>query len=146
VAAVFVAIAAACTDEAATSGATALGSPKVSASLAPMSRFPALSQDQLITMSEPVQIRGAGRTPLEGRVFGSGDVGIVLAHMAGDQSQWFGLAGLLGDHGYRVLTFDRRGTCPDCELGCSGGQNDGQGWKDLSFLVERLRETGAGRS
>jgi pimeloyl-ACP methyl ester carboxylesterase len=59
------------------------------------------------------------------------------------KSQWFGLAGLLADHGYRVLTFDRRGTCPDGELGCSGGQNDGQGWKDLSFLVERLRETGA---
>jgi pimeloyl-ACP methyl ester carboxylesterase len=110
-----------------------------------MSRFPALSQDQLITMSEPVQIRGAGGTPLEGRVFRSGDVGIVLAHMgaAGDQSQWFELAGLLADHGYRVLAFDRRGTCPDGELGCSGGQNDGQGWKDLSFLVERLRETGA---
>ena len=96
-------------------------------------------------MSEPVQIRGVGGTPLEGRVFGSGDVGVVLAHMgaAGDQSQWFGLAGLLADRGYRVLTFDRRGTCPDGELGCSGGQNDGQGWKDLSFLVERLRVTGA---
>jgi pimeloyl-ACP methyl ester carboxylesterase len=147
VAAVFVAIAAACTDEAATSGATASGSPKASASPAPMSRFPALSQDQLFAMSEPVQIRGAGGTPLEGRVFGSGAVGVVLAHMgaAGDQSQWFGLAGLLADRGYRVLTFDRRGTCPDGELGCSGGHNDGQGWKDLSFLVERLRETGARR-
>jgi hypothetical protein len=42
--------------------------------------------------------------PLEGRVFGSADVGVVLAHMRpGDQSQWLGFAALLADQGYQAL-------------------------------------------
>jgi pimeloyl-ACP methyl ester carboxylesterase len=62
----------------------------------------------------------------------------------GDQSQWFGLAGLLADNGYRVMTYNRRGSCPGGELGCSGGHDVG-GWRDLAFVVERLREAGAQR-
>ena len=96
-------------------------------------------------MSEPVRLRGDGGVRLEGRLFGSGDVGVALAHMGGgDQSQWFGLAGLLADNGYRVLTYNRRGSCPGGELGCSGGHDVG-GWRDLAFVVERLRDAGAQR-
>jgi hypothetical protein len=109
------------------------------------SRFPALERADLLAMSEPVRLRGDGGVRLEGRLFGSGDVGVALAHMGGgDQSQWFGLAGLLADNGYRVLTYNRRGSCPGEELGCSGGQDVG-GWRDLAFVVERLREAGAQR-
>src|SRR5215211_3940563 len=109
------------------------------------SRFPELSEDELLAMSDPISVRGEDDVRLEGRLFGSGKVGIVLAHMgaSGDQSQWLGLAGLLAEHGYRVLTFNRRGSCPGGDLGCSGGRNDGGGWKDLPFLVERLSEAGA---
>ena len=111
------------------------------------SQFPALSEEELLAMSEPVSLRGEGEVHLEGRLFGSGEVGVVLAHMggSGDQSQWLALAGLLAEHGYRVLTYNRRGTCPGGDLGSSGGRNEGGGWQDLTFLVERLRDAGARR-
>ena len=97
-------------------------------------------------MSEPVRFRGAGGVRLEGRVFGSGDVGVVLGHMRpGDQSQWLGFAALLADQGYLVLTYDRRGVCPGGELGCSGGQMSDSGWEDLAYAVDLLRARGAGR-
>jgi pimeloyl-ACP methyl ester carboxylesterase len=109
------------------------------------SRFPALERADLLAMSDPVRLRGDGGVRLEGRLFGSGDVGVALAHMGGgDQSQWFGFAGLLADNGYRVLTYNRRGSCPGGELGCSGGHDVG-GWRDLAFVVERLRDAGAQR-
>ena len=47
---------------------------------------------------------------LSGRVFGAGDVGVVLAHMyAKDQSSWSELAEVLAVEGYQVLAFDFRG-------------------------------------
>jgi pimeloyl-ACP methyl ester carboxylesterase len=83
---------------------------------------------------------------LEGRVFGSGEVGVVLGHMRpGDQSQWLGLAALLADRGYLVLTYDRRGVCPGGELGCSGGRASDSAWEDLAYAVDLLRERGASR-
>jgi pimeloyl-ACP methyl ester carboxylesterase len=120
---------------------------QTAASLTPeaTSAFPEPSEDELLAMSEPISVRGEGGVRLEGRLFGSGGVGVVLAHMGagGDQSQWLELAGYLADRGYRVLTFNRRGSCPGDDLGCSSGRNDGGGWKDLASLVERLREAGA---
>ena len=95
-------------------------------SQAATSRFPALERADLLAMSEPVRLHGDGGVRLEGRLFGSGVVGVALAHMrGGDQSQWFELAGLLADNGYRVLTYNRRGSCPGGELGCSGGHDVG---------------------
>ena len=115
-------------------------------SQAATSRFPALERADLLAMSEPVRLHGDGGVRLEGRLFGSGEVGVALAHMrGGDQSQWFELAGLLADNGYRVLTYNRRGSCPGGELGCSAGSEDAGGWKDLEFVVDRLREAGARR-
>lgn len=81
-------------------------------------------------MSEPVRIPGDGGVRLEGRLFGSGEVGVALAHMRpGDQSQWFELAGLLANNGYRVLTYNRRGNCQGGEFGCSGGNDDVGAWR-----------------
>ena len=110
------------------------------------SAFPAFDQAEALAMSEPVQFAGAGGVRLEGRVFGSGDVGVVLGHMRpGDQSQWLGFAALLADRGYLVLTYDRRGVCRGRKLGCSGGQVSDSGWEDLAYAVDLLREQGASR-
>jgi pimeloyl-ACP methyl ester carboxylesterase len=53
------------------------------------------------------------RTPvsLDGRVFGDGDVGVILVHMRPvDQTAWFPLAAELARTGaFTVLTFDLRG-------------------------------------
>jgi pimeloyl-ACP methyl ester carboxylesterase len=136
-------VVAACSGE--PSGTQTPASPSPTVSPDATSRFPELSEDELLAMTRPFSVRGEDDVRLEGRLFGSGEVGVVFAHMggSGDQSQWLGLAGLLAEQGYRVLTFNRRGSCPGGDLGCSGGRNDGDGWKDLAFLVERLREAGA---
>ena len=97
-------------------------------------------------MSTPVRVRAAEGVRLEGRRFGSGDVGVVLSHMGGgDQSQWIEFAGQLADEGYLALTYNRRGSCPGGELGCSTGTDHGDGWKDLAFLVDEARAAGAER-
>ena len=122
-------------------------SPSPTVSPGATSRFPVLSEDELLAMSRPISVRGEDGVRLEGRLFGSGEVGVVFAHMGagGDQSQWLGLAGVLAEQGYRVLTFDRRGSCPGGDLGCSGGRASDAGWKDLAYAVDLLRERGASR-
>jgi Alpha/beta hydrolase family len=113
----------------------------------PTSTFPVLGETELLAMSEPVTFEAADGVGLDGRLFGSGDVGVVLSHMRpGDQGQWFAFAGLLANRGYRVLTYDRRGECPGGDLGCSDGRTGGPGaWRDLSSAVELLREDGSDR-
>jgi len=113
----------------------------------PTSSFPVLDESELLSMSEPVTFEAADGVALEGRLFGSGDVGVVLSHMRpGDQGQWLAFAGLLADHGYRVLTFDRRGECPGGDLGCSDGDRGDAGtWKDLASAVAFLRDEGSDR-
>ena len=125
---------------------TASTSASVSASAEVASEFASFDRAEVLSMSEAVRFRGAGGVDLEGRVFGSGDVGVVLAHMRpGDQSQWIEFAALLADHGYLVLTYDHRGVCPGGELGCSSGKTGDIGWEDLAFAVELLRARGASR-
>lgn len=86
---------------------------------------------------------------LEGRLFGSGTTGVVLAHMgnAGDsQADWYGVAGALADRGYAVLTFDRRGVCPGGFDGCSSGSDNYLNhWKDVVGAVGFMTEKGIGR-
>ena len=111
---------------------------------AELSSFPAFSREELIAMSEPVRVRAAEGVRIAGRLFGSGDV--VLSHMGtGDQSQWLEFAGQLAEEGYLAMTYNRRGSCPGGELGCSTGTDDGDGWRDLTFLVEEARAVGAQR-
>lgn len=107
-----------------------------------ISRFPLFGEAEALAMSEPVRFRSADGVRLEGRLFGSGDVGVVLAHMSpGDQSQWLEFATLLASNGYRVLTYDRRGTCPGGVSGCSAGTATGDDWKDLRSAVAVLRDS-----
>src|SRR6266540_2730148 len=124
------------------------GSPHPSPTPVPAStsQFPDFEESEALAMSEPVRFRAADGVPLEGRMFGSGQVGIVLAHMRpGDQSQWLQVAALLATEGYRVLTYNRRGTCPGGDLGCSGGTGSGHDWKDLGPAVDVLRTAGPRR-
>ena len=47
---------------------------------------------------------------LQGRIFGTGDEGVVLAHMyPADQRSWWDFAGVLAEEGYTALTFNFRG-------------------------------------
>jgi hypothetical protein len=125
---------------------TASTSASVSASTEVASEFASFDRAEVLSASEAVRFRGAGGVDLEGRVFGSGDVGVVLAHMrSGDQSQWIEFAALLADHGYLVPTYNHRGVCPGGELGCSSGKTGDIGWGDLAFAVELLRARGASR-
>jgi predicted alpha/beta-hydrolase family hydrolase len=110
------------------------------------SRFPDIVESEALAMSEPVRFPAADGVPLEGRIFGSGEVGVVLSHMRpGDQSQWLPFAALLATEGYRVLTYNRRGNCPGGELGCSGGTETGDDWKDLKPAVDLVRRAGSRR-
>ena len=113
----------------------------------PTSSFPVIDERELVSMSEPVTFEAADGVGLEGRLFGSGDVGVVLSHMRpGDQGQWVAFAGLLAENGYRVLTYDRRGECPGGDLGCSEGDEGDPGtWKDLAGAVAFLRDEGSDR-
>lgn len=134
-------------NESSPTGSTAAQATSPSPSPEPTSTFPVLGQSELLAMSEPVTFEAAGEVMLEGRLFGSGDVGVVLSHMRpGDQGQWLSFAGLLAERGYRVLTYDRRGVCPGGALGCSesGGQ-DLRAWRDLASAVELLRDEGSDR-
>ena len=106
-----------------------------------------LGEDELLAMSEAVAFEAPDGVGLEGRLFGSGDVGVVLSHMRpGDQGQWLAFAGMLADRGYRVLTYDRRGECPGGDLGCSEGNGGDPGaWRDLASAVALLRDEGSER-
>ena len=47
---------------------------------------------------------------LRGHLYGSGETGVILAHMyPADQSDWTDFAEVLAAHGYQALTFDFRG-------------------------------------
>jgi pimeloyl-ACP methyl ester carboxylesterase len=96
-----------------------------------------------------VHFRASDGILLEGRLFGNGETVVVLSHMGreGDsQRDWFGVARLLADKGYRVLTYDRRGVCPGAGAGCSHGIDDYTlHWKDVVGADRHLRRHGAGR-
>jgi dienelactone hydrolase len=99
--------------------------------------------------SEAVRFRASDGTRIEGRLFGDGQVAIVLAHQVDQvQSAWYAFAGELAGRGYVALTFNFRGYCPGGADGCSGEGSVGtDGWQDVAgavrFLNERVFLTGA---
>lgn len=108
-------------------GSTAGGSTSPSPSPIPTpSSEPGPSVDQLaLEASRAVRFPSADGTVLEGRVFGEGRTGIVLAHMlGGNQGEWFPLAPALAEAGYAVLTFGFQGSCPGDPYGCSDGERN----------------------
>jgi predicted alpha/beta-hydrolase family hydrolase len=97
--------------------------------------------------SRAVVFHASDGTRLEGRVFGSGSVGVVLSHMfPADQRSWWPFAGALADDGYRLLTFDFRGYCPGGDAGCSGGSKDiSKISQDVVAAATYLRDAGAAK-
>jgi pimeloyl-ACP methyl ester carboxylesterase len=95
--------------------------------------------------SRAVRFAAGEHVRLSGRVFGSGSVGVVLAHQVdNDQSAWFPFAQRLASQGYRVLTFDLRGYCPGGVDGCSSGNPDVEASADdVDAAVRFIRRGGA---
>ena len=95
--------------------------------------------------SRVVSFESSDGVALEGRVFGNGSTGVVLAHMRpADQRSWFAFARRLADQGYLALTFDFRGYCPGGEGGCSSGEVDtSELWRDVLGAIELVRSEGA---
>jgi pimeloyl-ACP methyl ester carboxylesterase len=99
--------------------------------------------DEAVAASTPVSWESDDGTRIEGRLFGNGSVGVVLAHMfPADQTSWYDFASTLADEGYTALTFNFRGYCPGGEGGCSGGERTiPEIWRDVasaaSFLAGR---------
>ena len=70
--------------------------------------LPACASDSAV--GTPVQLKTADGQTLGGHLYGSGEVGVILAHQYnGDQTGWTDFAMVLAAHGYQALTFDFRG-------------------------------------
>jgi alpha-beta hydrolase superfamily lysophospholipase len=99
------------------------------------------------TRGEKVAFQASDGVELVGRIFGEGDVGVVLAHMGrweDTQADWYRLSQALAKRGYIALTYNRRGVCTARGRDCSGGSDDyGSSWMDVVGASEFLRERGA---
>jgi pimeloyl-ACP methyl ester carboxylesterase len=107
-----------------------------------------------------VAFPGAGEVRLEGRLFGRGRTGVVLAHgvwIGGvegtdspDQGQvvWFDLAAALADAGHLALTYNLPGHCPGGPGGCSrppASSSSGDAWRHLIAAVAFMEGRGVER-
>jgi pimeloyl-ACP methyl ester carboxylesterase len=77
---------------------------------------------------------------LGGHVFGSGQAGVILAHMyPADQTSWYSTAQRLAQAGHLVLTFDFRGYGES-----SGSKRIDLIDRDVSAAITQIRKEGAG--
>jgi uncharacterized protein len=97
--------------------------------------------------SKAVSFVSADGVTLEGRLFGEGEVGVVLSHMLpADQTSWWDFADQLAGEGYLVLTYDFRGYCPGGNAGCSRGEKNIEAiWQDVLGAIDFIRSQGAQR-
>jgi pimeloyl-ACP methyl ester carboxylesterase len=131
-------IAAACSGN--TEPSSDVGSP--SSTAPPASLAPSPSIGPYLEGSKLVRFSTTDGVELEGRLFGHGPVGVVLAHgnEPSAQATWYPFVRVLLKHGYEVLTFDFRGFCPGGTEGCSEGTVDGQGFPlDVEAAVRYVR-------
>jgi pimeloyl-ACP methyl ester carboxylesterase len=86
-------------------------------------------------------------TKLLGRLWGEGEVGVVLAHGFSEftgQDDWLPFPGILAAQGYHALTFNFRGFCSTD--GCSGRRMElGNNWLDVVAATKLLEARGATR-
>jgi pimeloyl-ACP methyl ester carboxylesterase len=94
---------------------------------------------------QAVRFSAADGIGLVGRLSGTGDVGVILAHGFSHgiaQEGWLGFVPALVSRGYMVLTFNFRGFC-DSE-GCSDRRGDlGKNWQDAMAAVAFMEKRGA---
>jgi len=93
----------------------------------------------------PVRFSAADGVYMVGRLWGTGDVGVILAHGFSHglaQDGWLEFVPALVSRGYTVLTFNFRGFC-DSE-GCSDRRGGlGKNWRDAMAAVEFMQTRGA---
>ncbi len=93
----------------------------------------------------PVRFVAADGVELVGRLSGTGDVGVILAHGFSHgtaQEGWLRFVPALVSRGYTVLTFNFRGFC-DSE-GCSEFPSElGKNWRDAMAAVAFMETRGA---
>jgi pimeloyl-ACP methyl ester carboxylesterase len=92
-----------------------------------------------------VRFVAADGVELVGRLSGTGDIGVILAHGFSHgtaQEGWLRFVPALVSRGYTVLTFNFRGFC-DSE-GCSEGPSQlGKNWRDAMAAVAFMKTRGA---
>jgi pimeloyl-ACP methyl ester carboxylesterase len=97
--------------------------------------------------AEKVTFEAADGVKLIGRLYGEGDVGVVLAHMGrpGDTLlDWAPISRELANRGYMALAFNRRGVCTTPRRECSTGFSDyASSWNDVVGAVNYIRTKGA---
>jgi dienelactone hydrolase len=104
------------------------------------------SQGTTSAGGEQVTFEASDGVKLVGRLFGEGEVGVVMAHMGGpsdSQKNWYSLARALAKRGYVALAYNRRGVCTASGRECSGGVDDyASSWKDVVGAADFLRGRG----
>jgi pimeloyl-ACP methyl ester carboxylesterase len=94
-----------------------------------------------------VKFEAADGVKLVGRLYGDGDVGVVLAHMGRPGDTLLDSAPLsreLANRGYMALAYNRRGVCTTPDRECSAGFNDYAGsWNDVVGAANYVRTGGA---
>jgi pimeloyl-ACP methyl ester carboxylesterase len=92
----------------------------------------------------PVRFSAADGVELVGRLSGTGDVGVILAHGFSHgtaQEGWLRFVPALVSRGYTVLTFNFRGFCDS--KGCSEGPSElGKNWRDAMAAVAFMETRG----
>jgi pimeloyl-ACP methyl ester carboxylesterase len=96
---------------------------------------------------EAVRIGAGDGEMLAGRLWGEGDVAVILAHgfsIETAQDDWLPFPPALAQRGYTVLSFNFRGFC-DSKAGSDGIIELGNNWRDAMAAVAFLEERGAKR-
>jgi dienelactone hydrolase len=128
------------------SGAAATVSPPVSAESRSSGSAARPSQGE--GGFEPITFSTSDGIAIEGRLFGEGEVAVVLAHgsFESGQESWASYARTLAAEGYLVLTLNLRGYCPGGGGGCSGGaRNPPETWRDVVAAADAVQKRGAAR-
>jgi predicted alpha/beta hydrolase len=99
--------------------------------------------EQHAAAAAPVRFTTPDGVQLAGKLYGDGDVAVVLSHMGrtGDtQAEWAGLARTLAARGYLALTYNRRGIPPS-----KGDDSYSGSWQDVVGADRFVRSRGAGK-
>jgi pimeloyl-ACP methyl ester carboxylesterase len=105
----------------------------------------ATSATETVSSPRPVRFSAADGVELVGRLSGTGDAGVILAHGFSQgvaQEAWLPFVPALVSRGYTVLTFNFRGFCDS--NGCSEGPSQlGKNWRDAMAAVGFMDTRGA---
>jgi pimeloyl-ACP methyl ester carboxylesterase len=105
------------------------------------SHVPSASSSASPVPRTPVRFRDSDGVRIDGSMFGSGRVGVVLGHGSdGDQRDWWNFAETLARSGYAALSIDYRSYCPGRSAGCSGDGSTSDAWMDMLGGARYLKD------